>query len=206
MTIGAIGDDRISGFNTFWFQAQGYIANWVSGSPPKSLTHWLGPAWEPVNRAGKDSLISQALDISHFAPDIVVIQYGQDQVCQGVGDPLSEIEMAVDIFLNVNNRSFIVLMPAPRLERVRKVMAYHSTCFLSCAAASDERAELINLGMEMLAKKYDRVIFLDEMDHRLVYDGDFNLNDCRNPSMIGAEVFAYDTFTLMQKYIKLYRW
>ena len=195
MGIAAIGDDRLSGYNAFWWDTRSEVASWVTGSPTKSLARQLKANWT-VNLAGKQSLISQALQVSSLEPDLVIIEYGQDQVCNGLGDPLPEIEMAIAIL----NKSYIILMPAYDLETISWMQRDKFLCAFRCPATSEIYAKMVNLELKELAS--DKVFYSEKLEDFLTLKEDYNKRDCINPSYLGGEAQAENVYHVFRNELR----
>ena len=204
MTIGLIGDSRGTGANSVYMNLETWEMNWFNGAPGKSLQRLLGDQWEAVNLASNQPLVFQALEMTHYDPDMVLIQYGQAQLCQGQ-DPTDEIELAVNILRDAKPWTFIVLLPAPRLEQMRYVMRYSSFCAFQCSAAQDDYSDLVNMAMEQLDEG-ERVLYLAELERRTILGFEQSRYDCINPSSRGAESYALDVYGSLKERIKRYRW
>lgn len=204
MTIGLIGDSRGTGANVIHFRHSMWEFNWFNGTPGVSLQNLLGDTWESVNLASDKPLVSQALQMSHFEPDMVLIQYGQAQLCNGL-DPTDEIELAVRILRDAKPWTIVVLLPAPRLEETRYVMRYSSFCAFRCPGARDDYSDFVNMALDEMADE-ERVLYLSELERRSILGFELTKYDCINPSVLGARSYARDVFDTLRQRIDRYAW
>jgi len=196
MNVAAIGDNTLSGYNTYWLNITDEIGSWVTASSVNSLA-WKLNADEKINRAGNKPLVHQALEISIFEPDLVIIAYGQDQICQGGSDPTGEIELAISIL----RKSFIILIPAQNLEAISNMQRDKSLCSHRCLAADAVETGLVNYTLAQLADG-ERVFYFPELEDSLVFQDDFNERDCINPSALGGSVFAKNVYNVFRNAIR----
>jgi hypothetical protein len=188
-SIAVIGDERASGKNLFWLNETTKVGSWVTGSHRNSLARLAGFD-ETINKAGNTPLVFQALAISGLKPDVVVIEYGQNELCKGEQTNIEETIRAI----NILQTSLILLMPAPHLESIAKLQRNSTFCTYRCPAADDNEADLINLALENLQSQTVRFV-----DFEGVYKEDYNQFDCINPSLQGGEAKALAVNSIKRK-------
>ena len=199
MNVAAIGDNTLSGLNLFWLNHASSEISWPTGSHVNSLAFKLR-ADEVINKSGNKSLVSQALEISIFKPDLVIIAYGQDQLCQGGTDPTGEVELAISIL----SKSFIILIPAQNLEAISNMQREKYLCSHRCLASSEIETGLVNYTLAQLADG-ERVFYFPEIEDSLVFQDDFNERDCINPSYLGGAQMTKNLYSIFRNEMRGHR-
>jgi hypothetical protein len=172
--------------NVFWLNHREEIGSWATGSHRRSLARLAGFE-DTINKAGEGSLVSQALAVSAFEPEMVVIEYGQDQLCNAGPDPTGEIELAIAIL----HKSAIILMPAPDLTQTPRTSVF---CPFRCPAASEMETGLLNAALKEMESP--RVRYMQPFEN---YPIMVNERDCLNPSFRAGEAKAVNVFLLNRK-------
>lgn len=190
-TLAVIGDDRLSGLNVFWLNHREEIGSWATGAHLYSFSRMM-KIEETINRSGTKPLVFQALDVARYKPDVVIIEYGQDQLCRGEPFPVEEIEAAIKILFPSN----ILLMPPQNLAAIKNLHFTSHYCPFRCLAASEKA--YYDATQKLKTKNGEHVVYLEDLEDSMVFFEDFNERDCINPSYLGGAQKAKNLYSIIR--------